>query len=128
MYVAIPLPVRLEACKRLSLNYSHQASNGIVDYDFVFYAVSPEGSVELTSINNRTLYLPDEEVTLNCNARGGPNNTFTWFFDDEVIQNTMDTLTIHSVEGGQYTCQVSNTAGSENASITLIGISNYILL
>ena len=97
-------------------------------HGIVFYVVSPEGSVEVVSINRRTLYRPNEEVTLNCIARGGPNNTFVWFFNDGEIDNTMEILTIHQIEGGEYTCQVINAAGSENASITLIGISDGILL
>ena len=68
------------------------------------------------------LYDPNEPATLNCVASGGPNNTFMWFFDGELIENELDdTLALSEVEGGEYTCRVSNVAGSENASVILTG-------
>lgn len=68
------------------------------------------------------LYDPNELASLNCMASGGPNNTFVWFLDDEVIETEVtNTLTLNEVEGGEFTCQVTNAAGSENASITLTG-------
>ena len=68
------------------------------------------------------LYDPNEQATLNCMASGGPNNTFMWFLDGESILNkTANILVLSEVDGGEYTCQVSNAAGSENASIILTG-------
>ena len=68
------------------------------------------------------LYDPNEPATLNCMASGGPNNTFMWFLEGESILNeTANTLVLSEVAGGEYTCQVSNAAGSENASIILTG-------
>ena len=67
------------------------------------------------------LYNPNEQTTLNCMASGGPNKTFMWYLDGELINETSNTLLLSEVEGGEYTCQVSNAAGSENASIILIG-------
>ena len=70
---------------------------------------------------NTTLFLdPNESATLNCMASGGPNNTFMWFLNGELIKDKVDsTLTLSDVEGGEYTCQVSNAAGKENTSIIL---------
>ena len=72
---------------------------------------------------NMTLFLdPNESATFNCMASGGPNNTFMWFLDGKLIKNEIDnTLILSDVEGGEYTCQVSNAAGKENASIILTG-------
>ena len=68
------------------------------------------------------LYDPNELATLNCMASGGPNNTFMWFLDGESILNeTANILVLSEVDGGEYTCQVSNAAGSENASNILTG-------
>ena len=74
------------------------------------------------AVNMTLLYDPNESATLNCMASGGPNNTFMWFLDGELIEDEVDnTLTLSEVEGGEYTCQVSNAAGRENASIILTG-------
>ena len=67
------------------------------------------------------LYDPNETATLNCMASGGPNNTYIWFLDGELLNEASSTLVLNEVEGGNYTCQVSNAAGRENASIILTG-------
>lgn len=87
----------------------------------IHYAVSPEDSVEI--VYERVLFTPNEAVTLNCRASGGPNNTFLWFFNGEIVNDaaTTDILKRSQVEGGEYTCQVSNIAGRDNASVVLIG-------
>ena len=81
--------------------------------------VSPEGSVTVEAVNMRLLYDPNESATLRCMASGGPNNTFMWFFNGESIVNEKDTLYVTELDGGEYICQVSNAAGSENASIII---------
>ena len=83
--------------------------------------MSPEDSVTVEAVNMTLLYDPNEPTALNCIASGGPNNTFMWYLDGELINETSNTLVLSEVEGGEYTCQVSNDAGSENASIILIG-------
>ena len=87
----------------------------------ILCAVSPEGSVTVEAVNMTLLYDPNESATLNCMASGGPNNTFMWFLGGDLINETSNTLVFSEVEGGEYTCQVSNAAGNENASITLTG-------
>ena len=88
----------------------------------MFVTVSPEGSVVVEAANMTVLFDPNEEATLNCQASGGPNNTFLWFFEGEVIERAAtDILNLNQVEGGEYTCQVSNAAGSENAKLVLTG-------
>ena len=83
--------------------------------------MSPEGSVSVEAVNMTLLYDPNEPAALNCMASGGPNNRFMWYLDGELINETSNTLVLSEVEGGGYTCQVSNAAGSENASIILTG-------
>ena len=83
--------------------------------------MSPEGSVTVEAVNMTLLYDPNESTTLNCMASGGPNNTFMWYLDGELRNETSNTLVLSEVEGGEYTCQVINPAGRENASITLTG-------
>ena len=83
------------------------------------YSVSPEESIEVQVTNN----VLNATVILDCIASGGPNNTFEWLLDGEVIENeTTATLTLNQVIGVEYTCRVSNAAGSGNASITITGL------
>ena len=64
----------------------------------------------------------NDNVHLICNSSGGPNNTIMWFLDGELIESELsNTLNLVEVEGGEYTCSVSNAAGSENASLILTG-------
>ena len=81
-------------------------------------------------MNNTILFDPNESTVLNCIASGGPNNTFEWFIDGDLIENASDTLTLNEVVGGEYTCRVSNAAGTGNASTTLTGLINlnYLVL
>lgn len=38
---------------------------------------------------------------------------------------TTDILNLNEVEGGEYICQVSNIAGSENDSVVLTGTEDF---
>ena len=71
-------------------------------------------------------YEANAQATLICYASGGPNNTFLWYADDELIQNeTSSSLILHQLDGAEYTCMVSNAAGNDNASIVLTGNHCY---
>ena len=77
--------------------------------------------------NNTVLFDPNEAASVNCGASGGPNNTYTWFLDGRVIEGRItESLNLDQVEGGNYTCEVRNAAGSENASIVLTGELIYL--
>ena len=87
----------------------------------VHVAVSPEGSVAVS---------PEMEiadvggtVTFTCSARGGPDNTYHWQNDEEDLMNETDTTLIISnitaMNGGSYTCVVSNAAGNDSATAVL---------
>ena len=72
-----------------------------------------------------------DNVTLNCSAQGGPGNTYQWQRSGTDLDNeTMQTLTITQIsatDGGEYTCVVSNAAGSGSAS-TLLNVSPEIVI
>ena len=86
--------------------------------------------VMITSDSNIDLNI-DDIVILMCISSGGPNNTYKWVKDSEVIldSETSDTLTLiiaNGSSGGNYTCTVSNVAGSDSASTTLY-VAPYIV-
>ena len=63
-------------------------------------------------------------ATFTCSAEGGPGNTFTWLKDGASIPGeTLETLFLEdinaTIHGGNYTCVVNNTAGSDSASAVL---------
>ena len=62
----------------------------------------------------------EDNVTLNCTALGGPNNTFIWSNDSGIIAGEVSpTFDLIPVMGGVYTCEVSNAAGTGNATTTV---------
>ena len=92
-----------------------------------FSAVSPQGSVSITSMGSMTL---GSDLTLLCSASGGPGNTFQWSHEGDLLMNaTNDTLVfsgIVSTDQGVYTCKVNNSAGVGNATFTLAGMCIHI--
>jgi hypothetical protein len=68
------------------------------------------------------------DTTFICDALGGPNNTFQWQMDGNIIGNDsmLEVMDIDASSGGLYTCTVSNAAGSDSASTTLY-VAPYIV-
>ena len=68
-------------------------------------------------------YCQGEQLELNCSSEGGPELEYTWTFSGSMIDNTNSSmLTIANLatsNGGEYTCSVSNDAGSDNDTITV---------
>ena len=66
-----------------------------------------------------------DNVTLQCNNKGGPNNTYVWRKDGIILdgetRNTLNLTSIVPSSGGFYNCTVNNAAGFDSASIALIG-------
>ena len=83
--------------------------------------MSPEGSVSVSP--EMAIAVVGGTVTFNCSARGGPDNTYQWQNDGEDLMNETDTtLTVSNItamNGGNYTCVVSNAAGNDSATAVL---------
>ena len=71
-----------------------------------------------------------ENITLSCAGQGGPNNSFVWEKNGEVLsgknENQLTLMVVNGSSGGVYTCTVSNAAGSGSASTTLY-VAPYIV-
>ena len=65
----------------------------------------------------------NDNITLNCLAQGGPNNTFQWSLNSQTLPGeTNQALTLLQVAtGGVYSCTVSNAAGMGSATTILTG-------
>ena len=60
--------------------------------------------------------------TLTCNNQGGPNNTIIWEVDGDrlpIANSHQISVLVNVSSGGNYTCIVSNAAGSETDSTML---------
>ena len=83
--------------------------------------MSPEGSVAVSP----EMVIADVggTVTFTCSAQGGPDNTYQWQKDGSDLMNETDTTLIVSnitaMNGGSYTCVVSNAAGNDSATAVL---------
>ena len=68
-------------------------------------------------------YSQGQQLHLTCCSEGGPQLEYTWIFSDDVIPNqNTSTLTINNVttiDGGNYTCNVTNDAGVDYDIITV---------
>ena len=102
-----------------------------------YFLVSPEDSVQLI---NETLTKQGGTFSLECKAEGGPNNQHVWYHrgvlaDTSVLNITSSSNNTHSVSTlsvsnvdaathkGDYTCNVTNMAGSESTTSTVVGKS-----
>ena len=69
------------------------------------------------------LYNQGEQLQLNCSSEGGPVLEYTWLLSGDIISNAnMSTLTIDNVtttHAGDYTCNVTNDAGTDTNTITV---------
>ena len=91
--------------------------------------MSPEGSVSVFPLNKT--FNRGDNVTFDCSAQGGPGNSYQWQWNGaDLDTETAQTLTVSQIsaaDGGEYTCVVSNAAGSDSAS-TLLNVSPEIVL
>ena len=69
-------------------------------------------------------------VTFNCSTEGGPNNRIQWHKNGLVLSNESSSLfTITDItleDGAEYSCLVSNTAGSESVNASLFIIPEIV--
>ena len=102
------------------------------------FLVSPEGSVQLIS---QTQTEQGSTFSLKCRAEGGPNNQHVWYHRGVLLVDTsvltitsssnsthsVSTLSVNNVDAGThkgvYTCNVTNMAGSESKTSTVVGKS-----
>ena len=86
--------------------------------------VSPGDSVTVEP--NPALLNQTDNVTFTCGAMGGPSNSFQWSHNGQDLSGeTTSTLTptnISASDDGNYTCTVSNSAGSGSDVAMLIGM------
>ena len=81
------------------------------------------------SINGISTYNNEEELELKCESDGGPDLVYYWSrsgtidLPDDTITNTSTLIIakLATVDGGMYTCTVTNNAGSSCCSITIYG-------
>ena len=79
-------------------------------------------------------YTANTTAMLMCQSMGGPNNTFSWsrtlggrvtggeFGSNVVVDGEILVIpTVEATDGGEYTCEVNNVAGSGSDSITITG-------
>ena len=83
--------------------------------------MSPEGNVSVSPLN--MAFERGQDVTFNCTAQGGPGNTYQWQRNGtNLVNETTQTLAFNEIsanDGDEYTCIVSNVAGSDSASTSL---------
>ena len=96
----------------------------IILYDCLsahYFTVSPNGSVAISPALLTAEF--QANVTFTCSALGGPNNQVQWQFNGTEIDNETSLelvlSTVDSRDGGEYTCAVSNSAGSSDQTATL---------
>ena len=72
-----------------------------------------------------------DNVTLTCSANGGPPISYQWQKNGMTLSNedqsTLQLNLVSAADGGEYTCVVSNAAGSANTSVMLY-IQPYIVV
>ena len=92
------------------------------------YIVAPYNVI----IMGDNLYSQGDQLQLNCSSEGGPQLEYTWTFSGSIITNTnSNILTIDNIttsNGGNYTCNVTNNAGSDNNTITVYGKSLSVIV
>ena len=80
------------------------------------------------SITGNSTYSHGEQLMLKCHSEGGPQLDYAWIFLGEEIVSTQN-LTFDNVDasnGGNYTCNVTNSA--EFKSHTIFVYSEFTLI
>jgi len=69
------------------------------------------------------LYFKGDRLILSCTSEGGPQLEYYWLFLEDVISNSSIIIIdgVNTSYIGNYTCIVTNDAGSDNDTITVYG-------
>lgn len=98
----------------------------------MYFTVAPTVSI-LSANRPDLLYIRGSDVVLLCETQGGPENTIQWLNDERALteedgveitdaNNSISMLTVSNIsaaEGGAYTCEVTNAAGTSNATTSI---------
>ena len=97
-------------------------------FKLCYIAVPP--SIVMIAVSPSSIAIRKDNVTFTCDTHGGPGNVFLWQRNgvnlDEETQSTLQLTSVDASDGGEYTCIVSNAAGSDSAVLTLY-IQPYIV-
>ena len=68
-------------------------------------------------------YSEGEQLELSCSSEGGPELEYTWLYLGSIIDDANTSMLIianlTTSNGGNYTCVISNNAGSDSATVTI---------
>ena len=88
-----------------------------------FCTVSPKGSVQISPGDVPTSF--NSNLTLTCANEGGPNNMFEWRQNGMIISGAngpvLSIPIVTGSDGGDYQCNVTNAAGSDDDTVTITG-------
>ena len=81
------------------------------------------------SIAGSTIVTRGDDVSFLCSSSGGPGNSYQWLMNDALLPDEngalLVLLQVNSTHGGDYTCKVTNAAGTTISTLTLY-IEPYI--
>ena len=99
---------------------------------FTYYTVAPYDIMITADFTGDVEARPvvveyGDDLTLNCTASGGPNNTFLWYKLGDYYyhqeNNTVNITTVNATDGGIYICDVSNIVDYNYTEIAIYGRS-----
>ena len=68
-------------------------------------------------------YSEGEQLELSCSSEGGPELEYTWLYLGSIIDDANTSMLIivnlTTSNGGDYTCVISNNAGSDSATVII---------
>ena len=85
------------------------------------FVVSPY-EVFINDQTRQEYYVEEDYVHLHCYSSGGPDNVYQWLINDRPLNSSYELyrpIVKADEDGGIYTCNVSNPAGSNSSSIVI---------
>ena len=90
---------------------------------YVHCIIKPLVAPYNVTIIGENFYQQGDDLQLNCLSEGGPQLEYSWSSPNSSYTTT-NNLTISNVttlDGGNYTCTVTNDAGSNSKTVTIYG-------